>query len=307
MKRRTFIHHSLALGAATCLPSFSTEAKETHLQHNRAGRSDFELWQLPSRIDTIGNSYVLRDCEGHIVVMDGGAKEEKEFLCGFLASLGNKVDAWIISHPHPDHIGALEQILKKPDGLRIERIMHSRFSERLIDAEPQCAAECRDFYRMLDEGRIPVTDWQEAGEEFTIGKIHLKVIGTTNHELWETNPYNNSSTIIRVWDNSKSILFLGDAGIECGDKALNGPFRDYLNADYVQMAHHGQNGCSREFYMSIQFRACLWPTPSWVWTNNAGKGYNTHVFQTIHVRNWMAEKGIKEHHVTCRDGLWHLK
>lgn len=306
MKRRTFLHHSLALGAASCLPSFTAEAKKAPLDNKGRGHSDFELWQLPSRIDSIGNSYVLRDCDGHIVVMDGGLKEEKEFLCGFLASLGNKVDAWIISHPHNDHMGALAQILKKPDGLRIERIMHSRFSEKLIDAEPQCAAECREFYRMLDEGNIPVTDWQEPGEEFSIGKIHLKIIGVTNHELL-TNPYNNSSLIIRVWDRAKSILFLGDAGIECGNKALNSPFSEYLNADYVQMAHHGQNGCSRNFYHSIQFKACLWPTPSWVWTNNAGQGYNTHVFQTIHVRDWMAEKGITEHHVTCRDGLWHLE
>lgn len=115
MKRRTFLHHSLALGAAACLPALPTEAKERQQnippKSSSKHKSDFELWQLPSRIDSIGNSYILHDTEGHTVVMDGGFKEEKEYLCGFLAALGNKVDAWIISHPPRPHgrIGANPQ------------------------------------------------------------------------------------------------------------------------------------------------------------------------------------------------------
>ena len=49
----------------------------------------FTLWQIPSQINTIGNSYVLITNKGRIVVMDGGVKEETPFLRGFLGALGN--------------------------------------------------------------------------------------------------------------------------------------------------------------------------------------------------------------------------
>jgi hypothetical protein len=66
----------------------------------------------------------------------------------------------------------------------------------------------------------------------------------------------------------------------------------------MQMAHHGQNGCDENFYKTVSFRVCLWPTPSWVWNNDAGGGFNTHILKTIDTRGWMDEKGIKEQHVS---------
>ena len=120
------------------------------------------------------------------------------------------------------------------------------------------------------------------------------------------NPYNNSSMIYRVWDRRKSILFLGDAGVECGQKALDGPFRSELDCEYIQMAHHGQNGCDENFYKTVKFRACLWPTPTWVWNNDQGKGFDTGILKTVEVRKWMEKLGIQEHHTTCVEGLWQL-
>jgi beta-lactamase superfamily II metal-dependent hydrolase len=93
----------------------------------------------------------------------------------------------------------------------------------------------------------------------------LKYLGVTNESITQ-NPYNNSSMVIKVWDKEKSILFLSDAGVEAGDLLLNGPYRKDLDCDYLQMAHHGQRGVSKAFYRTIHFKACLWPTPTWVST-----------------------------------------
>ena len=65
------------------------------------------------------------------------------------------------------------------------------------------------------------------------------------------------------------------------------------------MAHHGQAGVRKSFYQAIRFRACLWPTPTWVYNNDIGKGFNTHILQTIDTRNWMEELGIEEQYVSC--------
>lgn len=113
--------------------------------------------------------------------------------------------------------------------------------------------------------------------------------------------------VMKVWDDKKSILFLGDTGEESGNKLLSGPYRKDLSSDYVQMAHHGQHGCTQEFYNAIDFRACLWPTAYWIWTNDQGGGYNTGNLETFETRRWMDEKGIKEHHVVSLEGLFKLE
>ena len=104
--------------------------------------------------------------------------------------------------------------------------------------------------------------------------------------------------VIKVSDPVKSILFLGDAGAEAGDKLLNGAFKDQLHCDYMQMSHHGQNGVTMEFYRSVAFRACLWPTPTWVYNNDAGGGFNTHTLTTIETRRTMERLNITEHYLS---------
>lgn len=263
------------------------------------------MWQIPSHRNTIGNSYVFQTKNGKVIVMDGGFKEEELTLRGFVGALGNEVEAWFISHPHDDHIGALCAILKDKQDLKIKRIYHSRLCETVIDAEKGSAPLCREFYKLLNEVQdTEVIDMQVPGETYTFDEMNLKVLGVANN--FTTNPYNNSSTILRVWDKQKSIVFLGDAGEECGDKVLHSNLSADLNCDYLQMAHHGQQGCSEAFYQSVKFKACLWPTPTWVWNNDQGKGYNTGTLKTIETRKWMDSLMIREHHVSCLEGLYKL-
>lgn len=261
------------------------------------GKSDFVLWQLPSQVNTHGNSYVLQMSNGKVCVIDGGTKDETPYLRGFLAALGNEVEAWFISHPHFDHMGALNEILKAPGDIKIKNVYHSEMSENYFDMEPQCSAQTADFYKNLKASGLKVINIAEPGMLLQIGKTNFKVLSVKNEEI-KLNPYNNQSVVIRVWDAKKSMVFLGDLGIEAGDKLLKSTFRKDLDCDYLQMAHHGQNGVSKDFYRTIKFKACLWPTPLWLWNNDAGKGYNTHNWQTIEIRNLMDELGIKKHYVS---------
>ncbi|MDR2955163.1 MAG: MBL fold metallo-hydrolase [Prevotella sp.] len=269
-------------------------------------KSGFTMWQLPSQVNTIGNSYIFLTDKGRVVVMDGGMKDETSFLRGFLAALGNEVEAWIISHPHNDHVGALTEILKEPKGLKIHTVYHSRFSDELVRCEQPYDQYAFEFYEALDASGIQVLNQTEPGLAVKIDGLNFKILGVTNEEI-RNNPYNNSSMIVRVWDKKKSIVFLADAGIECGDKVLNSPYRKDLDCDYLQVSHHGQRGCSEQFYKTIRFKACLWSTPLWVWNNDQGKGTNTGSLETFDTRRWMDEIGIKKHHVSCLEGLYKLE
>ena len=72
MKRRDFLRVTLVGGAAAAVAPLDLWGKGT-------GKSGFTLWQLPSQVDTIGNSFVFLTDKGRVVVMDGGMKR---FSCG---------------------------------------------------------------------------------------------------------------------------------------------------------------------------------------------------------------------------------
>lgn len=303
INRREFF--GLSAAAIGSLAAFSVTPISASLPKSvNSGHSGFSLWQLPSHINTIGNSYVMRTNKGRIIVMDGGMPEEAPFIRGFIDALGGEVETWFISHPHTDHMGALNTLLPDLQHLKINKIVHSRLSENLIIKDDEQNV-CHQFYDRLEKSSIPIEDIQQPGQVFHFDDLNLKIMSVQNPEF-EMNAYNNSSMIMRVWDKHKSILFLGDAGVECGDKVLQGPYGKELDSDYMQMAHHGQQGCSQHFYQSVKFRACLWPTPLWVWNNDAGQGFNTSRLKTVETRHWMDELGIKEHHVTCLEGMWRL-
>ena len=261
-------------------------------------KESFVLWQLPSQVDTIGNSYVIRTVNGKVIVMDGGFEAEKDYLRGFIDALGGKVDAWIISHPHDDHITALVALLDNPKGLKIEKIYHSRFStDALIDGESESTAQItRKFYSQLDKATDIVVEDCHPGDEFEIDGVNFKILSEQNPEFAQRNPYNNSSMVVKMWDREKSFIFLGDLGVEGGQKLLDSQYAGDLECDYLQMAHHGQAGCDKKFYETVKFRACLWPSPTWVYNAEMGQ------LRTAEVRGWIKELGITEHYVS-NEGL----
>ena len=303
INRRDLFKYFTLLGAGVAaLPLvkvFSPDVVAEIVHPAKRGKDGFTLWQIPLlQTQLQGNSYVFRTKTGKIVVMDGGVQQEAGYLRGFLGALGNEIEAWFISHPHFDHIGALNEILKKPDGLTIKAIYHSQFSPEFYEkVELGYRDLTAEFYGNLKTSGIRVIDVTKPGMVIEIDGTAFKILAVKDESV-TSNAYNNSSMIIRVEDAMRSIVFLADAGIEEGNRLLKGEFSSELNCDFLQMAHHGQKGVSLDFYRAIKFHACLWPTPKWLYDNDAGKGYNTATWETVIVRNLMNELGIKKHFIS---------
>lgn len=128
----------------------------------------------------------------------------------------------------------------------------------------------------------------------------IKVLREPDESI-TSNAYNNSSVVYRLESEGKSMLFLGDLGVEGGRQLLEQVPHELIKSDFVQMAHHGQCGVEKSVYEVINPDYCFWCTPSWLWDNDAGRGYDTHSWKTIVTRGWMSEIGIKWHYVS-KDG-----
>ena len=113
--------------------------------------------------------------------------------------------------------------------------------------------------------------------------------GLTNTEF-----LNNTCMILKI--NNYSILFLADAQEEQGNYLISTQ-KEKLQSQFVQMAHHGQNGVSESVYKIINPKVCLWSTPEWLWSNNNGLGN----YQTLIVRNWMSKLNVSEN-IVAKDG-----
>ncbi|NIA15951.1 MAG: MBL fold metallo-hydrolase [Nitrospiraceae bacterium] len=299
MNRRTFLRN-LAIGTAAlgmhrgALGAVAGEAI--------AHRPSFTLWQLPEQTPTQMMSYVIRTMNDSLIVIDGGNLGDAPYLREFIQKQGGAVHTWIVSHPHSDHTDALATLLSEPECPAIGRIVASLPEPAWIEEHEQPALEpFQRFLKAVEEAGVPLHE-VELGETMDVEGVRIEVIAVKNLEI-HANAINNSSMAFRVEDDVKSVLFLGDLGFQGGDKLLAGPYASRLKADYVQMAHHGQNGVSEAVYQAIVPKCCLWPTPAWLWENDNGGGKGSGPWRTLEVRDWMARLGVTNHLVS-KDGLF---
>lgn len=265
-------------------------------------KRDFSVWQLEQFYNEVQMGYILRTDNNQIIVIDGGIEKASNILENFLMQLGGEVSTWIVTHPHKDHVGALLGIIKEAN-IKIDRIIQSA-----IDPEWVMTNEYTNYNYVLNYNRairnsdIEILD-VSIGDTFTIGnQVELQIIGVRNEEIIK-NAINNSSLVFKISSPSKSILFLGDLGEEGGDKILKNTDAQELHADYVQMAHHGQAGVGKDFYMTVNADYSLWPTPLWLWENNLdAKGYNSGTWKTIIVRKWLDDLKMKKNYVSGIEG-----
>ena len=264
-----------------------------------------KLHFLKSVTDTINTSFIL-ESNGTLLVVDGGFPSEAPYLYEYLKELGGHVDTWFLTHFHDDHFGAFLTMLQEHPDIVIDKVCFNFPSDEFITHyEPKQSCKpseewLRIFKETVEKSGIPVVTATEGDVyEYDNGNVTVRVLRTYNEEFAYIN---NSSTVYRFEADGKSILFLGDLGVEGGCELLSKADPAMIKADFVQMAHHGQNGVDKEVYEAVMPTYCLWPTPSWVWNNVGPGGYDTNVFQTIIVRGWISSLRCVKKHYLMIDG-----
>ena len=253
------------------------------------------IHMLKSVQDTICDSFIITTEDGKVIVVDGGFKFETNYFIPYLKAVTGqrvpKIDAWFLSHPHTDHVEVFYEIAEN-------RTRQVTFDKVLLKYAPY------DYYASIssEEGAEMVGAFDSVskafpekvqilndGDCFNIGAAKITVLYTFDPAYTNVN---ESSCIFRMDLGGRSILFTGDAGVNAGNKVLANPaFRQLLPCDICKMAHHGQDGVSKEFYEAVSPKICLWPTPTWVWDNTNGN------LQTPEVRAWMEEIGVEKNYL----------
>ena len=244
--------------------------------------------------------YILKT-KNKTIVIDGGLKEDAQNLIDNINRIGGgKVDVWFITHPHMDHAQAFMEIAESSN-IEIGKVYVTLNSlDWYKQYETERIEEIQNFFKIIESDKIKDKVKEvELNQIINIDNLKCEILGIKNPEI-TNNPINNSSMIIKMSINDKSMIFLADTGKESGEKLLINQ-GDKLKANIVQMAHHGQNGVNKNVYEKIQPKICLWPTPEWLWNNDPGTGYNTGNWTTLDTRSWIEDLNVKINYVE-KDG-----
>ena len=220
--------------------------------------------------DMSGNQgcfYTMNTPTGEFIVIDGGNAGNADYVRSVIKENGNKVDAWIITHPHPDHVGAFNVIWENPGDIEMSRLYTIEMD---YDSYQERAEEWDDFGSY--ESFLNITDgfsnltYLHTGDELELCGLEIKVLSAYDKEITNSltsDLANDGSLMFKVTNKNESMLFCSDVGVKMSDTIIEN-YREELKSDYLQMGHHGNGGLSEEFYRLVEPKSAFFDAPDWL-------------------------------------------
>ncbi len=261
-------------------------------------------------------SIVIESNDGRLIVVDGGLKTNAPYLSKYIKARGGKVSAWLLTHPHEDHVGALSVILEQqkvaghPDYYNIDPgQIYFSFAPYPFYEQYEQSYRLPMIKEVMDDlAAYPAEkkhENSERGTTFSYGNVSVEILNTAYSIPIDTG--NNSSICYMITINGKKLLITGDLPYEAAGKLLEELPAEKLKADIVQMAHHGQHGGSFAFYSTVNPRYALWPSSKELWDKRKEPFTEDQETYTIALTKfWMNKLGVEKNFVMA-DGNWVLE
>ena len=176
---------------------------------------------------------ILVQSEGINMLIDAGTNSSGQTVVKDLENLGvTKIDYLIGTHPHEDHIGGMDDVIKN-------------FDIGIIYM-PKIQTNTKTFEDVLDavsEKGLKITSPQK-GDEFEVGGTRCEIM---TDGIEDTSNLNLSSIVIRMTYGTQSFLFMGDAEKE------NEETRQWPQTTVLKVGHHGSStSSSTQFLNEVQ-------------------------------------------------------
>lgn len=206
-----------------------------------------ELWWF-------GNSFVLQLKNGHFIISDGGRRSNALYLLDYLESLtpeGQKpvIDAWMISHAHGDHVGALCEMNKeRAERICVEGIYYSIAGDEMYKKAQGTRVDTANMICALKnlknaEGEPTHFYRPHTGEKYYFCDVVIEVVHTQDQLLRDvaTRDINETSTWFMIRAEGQKCLLTGDGERGCMTSLMENFTREYLDMEMMTLMHHGFN------------------------------------------------------------------
>ena len=217
------------------------------------------------------NCYTITT-ENGLAIIDGRFEYEEPRLREIIARYGNSVDAWILTHPHADHMTAFLDIYIDPQGIVFHHIYVPEMPELSILMEN---ADWDDYSLLeeLNKLEIPQLEYLHNGDERSILGLNMKVLSAYDDEInkLSNDLMNDGSLVFKLSGEKESMLFCADAGDPYVNKGISEriikEYKDELPSDYLQLGHHGFGGLTPELYDIVDAKGVFIDSPAWLLTS----------------------------------------
>ena len=216
---------------------------------NSENENFYEITQLPFPTFWGGEAYSIITPEGDLYLIDGGFQgEDGQRIAQYIEEHGGKVKAWILTHPHVDHIGAfLDYMVSNAD--KVEKVYYSPFTKEFFEEEedPEIYEVLNNpnailFYQFLEIMEITNEEVEYipmiVGDQLSIGDLQLECFASFSPDRHDVNANSLVFTIsyddfVLLLTSDMTELTLKDMEEELSKEAL------CWTADMIQIPHHG--------------------------------------------------------------------
>lgn len=231
--------------------------KDSYVEGNQEGAKT-KLHMLELR--RMGNSFVFQLKNGRFVISDGGEACDLVYLLDYLESLtpeGEKpiIEAWVISHAHGDHCGALAAFVDMPklvERVCVEGIYFSEPSRRVMEYcngyVPFMIGKMNMAQKLLKttQGLRTPMYRPQTGQRYYFNDITMDILITQEQVPLEDykRDLNASSMVCLFTVEGQKCFFAGDIHEEGLHFIMSNYSREYFNVDLFTLNHHGFNTCT---------------------------------------------------------------
>lgn len=184
-------------------------------------------------IDVGQGDSILIETGSHSMLIDAGENNKGATVVSYLEAKNiKKLDYVIGTHPHSDHIGGLDTVIKSfpVDNIIMPPITHTTETfEDVLDA--------------IDNKNLKITK-AVAGNHYTLGPASFTIVSPNSSSYEDLNDY-SVGILLTYGDNS--FLLTGDAQKLSEEEMLANGID--LSADVIKLSHHGSAYSSSSAYL----------------------------------------------------------
>lgn len=176
---------------------------------------------------------IIIESDGHFMIVDAGNNDDGTMVVNYLKKLGvTTLDYVIGTHPHEDHIGGLDHVIRSFDVGTV--ILPEKTHTTVTFSEVVDAIMDKDM-----SITVPIV-----GTEYNIGNGTFTIIAPNKDYKDELN---NWSVGIKLTNGNNSFVMCGDGEIEAEyDVCDNGID---ISGDVLKVGHHGSDTSTSEAFL----------------------------------------------------------
>jgi competence protein ComEC len=198
-----------------------------------------------------GDALALRTPHGKWILVDAGGgapgvDQGRRVVIPYVRSFGGDVAAFVLSHPHLDHVGGAPAIMGQ---LRPPQYFDGAF-----------AGGSEAYRASLDTVADRSIAWQRVHplDTVQIDGVTLRFLAPDSSWTASLSDANLASVVLRVEFGRVAMLLVGDAEREEEEWLLEHTPAPLLRADVLKVGHHGsQTSSSPDFLHAVQPRVAL--------------------------------------------------